>query len=457
MAERIARRLVLGAVLALLSSACTTSPTSTPPLAGPSGFALSFALTATPDAISQDGASQAKVVVTARDANAKAMSGVTFRLDMFVDGQPGAYGTLSGTTIVTDSNGAASAVYTAPPPPAASANPASCAPLATSLPLPGACVTIAATPIGSGFASGTVSQSVVVHLVPIGFILPPAGTPTPQFVITPIPVTTNVATNFDASSSCAGPATGTTPPLVCNPTSNVIVSYSWGFGDGAVATGRGASHSYRAPGTYTVTLTVVNDGGKFASVTQTISVAASALPTAAFVFSPNSPVIGQAVQFNASSSLAAPGRSLVSYVWNWGDGATGAGQLTSHTYTMAGQFNLTLTVTDDAGQSATAPQSVTVGLGNPSAVLTVTKIGGFAVQADGSQSTASGSSSIVIYRFIWGDGSADTVGQASSANHTYAAPMAPALSETFTVTLRVTDNAVPARSGLSQPVVVTEP
>ena len=312
MAERIARRLILGAVLALVSSACSVSPTSAPPLAGPSGFALSFALTATPDAISQDGVSQASIAVTARDVNAKAMSGVTFRLDMFVGGAAGAYGTLSGTTIVTGSNGVANAVYTAPPPPAAGSNPAFCAPQATSLLLPGTCVTIAATPIGNNFANGTVSQTVVIHLVPIGYILPPAPVPTASFLITPTPVSATVAANFDASASCAGTATGTPP--VCAATPNSIVSYQWSFGDGSSGMGKTIAHTFAAVGTYSVTLTVTNDGGKTASTTQSVSVTISTvtvpLPVPSFTFSPAQPAIGQAVFFNASTSTAAPGHTI---------------------------------------------------------------------------------------------------------------------------------------------------
>jgi PKD repeat protein len=457
MAKRIARRLILGAVLALMSSACTISQQNVPPLTGPSELALSFALTATPDSISQDGTSQSAIAVTARDANGKSISGLTFRMDIFAGGQAVDYGRLSGKTLVTGSDGRAITVYTSPPAPPPGANLPPCAPSVFSPLLPGTCITISATPISTGFTNGTNSQTVVIHLVPIGVILPPADTPTPQFVITPTPVTTNVTTNFDGSASCAGSAAGTTPPLVCNLSNNTIVSYSWGFGDGGAAMGRTASHTYSVPGSYTATLTVTNDGGRSASTSQAVLVGASALPTAAFVFSPSAAVIGQAIQFNASASRATAGRTLVSYVWNWGDGSTGAGQLASHSYTLAGVYNVTLTVTDDAAQSATIAQTVTVGLGNPIAVLTVTKTGGTNVQADGSQSTASGSSSIVIYRFIWGDGSADTVGPASSAVHTYPAPVPPALTSTFSVTLRVTDNAVPPRSGLSTPVVITVP
>jgi PKD repeat protein len=200
-------------------------------------------------------------------------------------------------------------------------------------------------------------------------------------------------------------------------------------------------------------LRVTNNGGKFDRTSTTITVAASALPTPSFVFSPSSPVISQAIQFNASASLAAPGRSLVSFAWNWGDGATSTGQLASHSYTLAGVYNVTLTVTDDAGQSATAPQTVTVGQGNPTAVLSVIKTGGTSIQADGSQSTASASSTIVSYTFIWGDGTQTGPQATPVASKTYLPPVAPALTSTFTVTLRVTDNAVPPRSGTASQTV----
>jgi PKD repeat protein len=439
MADRIARRLTLGAVLALVSSACNISSTTVPPLAGPSTFALSFAVTATPDSILQDGASQASITVTARDANAKGISGLTFRMDMFVGGVAGDYGKLSGKTIVTGADGKANAVYTSPPPPAAGAILQGCAPLATGIPLPGTCVTISATPISTGFGNGTVSQTVVIHLVPIGIVLPPANTPTPQFVITPTPVSTGVATNFDGSASCAGGATGT-PTAVCNPTSNTIVSYQWGFGDGGAAMGRTTSHSYSTPGSYTVSLTVTNDGGKFATTSQTITVAASAVPSAAFVFSPASPGVGQVIQFNASTSTAVAGHSIVSYVWNWGDGATGSGQLASHSYTAAGTYTVTLSVVDDAGQMSTTSTPVTVtssggGTGTATAAFTFSPASPNALQTvffNASTSTGSAGHAITIYAWDFGDG-VSALGV--SVSHSYAA------AGVFTVTLTVTDDA----------------
>jgi PKD repeat protein len=86
-------------------------------------------------------------------------------------------------------------------------------------------------------------------------------------------------------------------------------------------------------------------------------------PVAAFIYSPNSLTTGATVQFNASTSGDFDGDQL-SYNWTFGDGTSGQGITPTHSYTEAGNFTVTLTVTDsrsDPGPlSNTASQTIVV-------------------------------------------------------------------------------------------------
>jgi len=84
-------------------------------------------------------------------------------------------------------------------------------------------------------------------------------------------------------------------------------------------------------------------------------------PIPQFTYSPTTPSEDQLVVFDASASTAAPGRTIVQYRWNWGDGETGSGILEDHDWPTAGIYFVVLTVTDDAGVSASTTQVITVG------------------------------------------------------------------------------------------------
>lgn len=78
-------------------------------------------------------------------------------------------------------------------------------------------------------------------------------------------------------------------------------------------------------------------------------------PTASFIVN----CTNLACNFNGSASSDSDG-SIVSYAWNFGNGSTGSGATTSHTYAMAGTYAVALTVTDNGGATGTVSQNVTV-------------------------------------------------------------------------------------------------
>jgi PKD repeat protein len=199
-------------------------------------------------------------------------------------------------------------------------------------------------------------------------ILPPANQLPVAVSGGPYSGTAGIAVAFDGSASS-------------DPDGDTL-SFSWNFGDGANGTGARPSHTYAAPGTFTVTLTVDDGrGGTNSAGTQaTISPAANG-PPVAVAGGPYSGMAGIAVAFDGSGSSDPEGDPL-SFSWDFGDGETGTGARPRHVYAAAGSFNVQLAVKDGHGgvgnASSTAaiapiaipPDPVTVAPQNPVNVVT---------------------------------------------------------------------------------------
>jgi len=338
--------LALVTIIALpLSAACTVHQTTAPSESGPAEAALSLKLVAFPDRLAQDGAESSRLSVTAFDP-----AGHPIAVQVHLDVQPFGFGTLSTNpdgNLATTTDTAHPTTVTYVPPASTTGNTTT--------------VTIVASTIGVDANQGS-TQRVALTVMPAAAISGAA----PTAVMSLNPVATTYAVNraivFDGSASCGGPIVSGT----CTATSP-ISSYRWSFGDGGTSTAATAVHSFNV-GTYTVTLTVTNAAGLSASTSQSVTIVNAAAPTVSYSVSPGTIKVsaGNATTpnafFNAAASAAASGHTIVSYLWNFGDGTTTTttSPSASRFYGIANTYKTTLTVTDDLGQTSTGNLDVTV-------------------------------------------------------------------------------------------------
>lgn len=238
----------------------------------------------------------------------------------------------------------------------------------------------------------------------------------------------DVSASFDASTS--------------SDSDGSIVSYDWNFGDGTQATGNQVQKQF-APGDYVVALTVTDNRGGTATTTRPIkAVAPNVLPQAAF----ESSVVDLDASFDGGTSTDSDG-TIAAYAWSFGDGTTGSGRNVTKRYNSAGQYTVTLTVTDDRGGASTTTRTVEAVAPN------VLPVAGFQSNSndlvadfDGGES-ADSDGSIVSYAWNFGDG---TTGSGKTVSKSFAA------GGTYSVTLTVTDNRGGSASTTKQ-LTVTAP
>jgi len=241
---------------------------------------------------------------------------------------------------------------------------------------------------------------------------PPTATAaaTPTFGVAPL------AVNFTGS--------GTDPD-------GTIASYGWMFGDGGSSALQNPSHTYQSSGNFTATLTVTDNGGATGSKTISIAVGTNQPPTAVASATPTSGKAPLLVAFTGSGTDS--DGTIASYSWAFGDGGTSNTQNPSHTYQSPGNYNATLTVTDNGGAKGTSTVAITaVANQSPTAAVTAVPTSGpapLAVTFTGSGSDPDGT--IASYAWTFGDGGTSN---AQNPSHTYQT------GGNFIATLTVADN-----------------
>lgn len=234
-----------------------------------------------------------------------------------------------------------------------------------------------------------------------------------------------------------------------------IVSYEWDFGDGATGTGAVIDHRYDKTGTYRGSL-VLTDNGIPTPQTTEISFDVQVTTKANTVPAPNiraerKAMVHESIGFDATET-ADPDGSILSYVWDFGDGHRASGIETHHVYQFPGRYKVTLTVVDDdvAEQRLTASTTHVVDIALPQNMAPAASAGadlvvarGEIVQFDGSRSSDK-DGNVMAYAWDFGDGGTSPDARPVHAFH---------VAGTYQVELTVTDDGTPARSATSKLVV----
>jgi PKD repeat protein len=175
----------------------------------------------------------------------------------------------------------------------------------------------------------------------------------------PLSITFSGATiNEGATYSAVGSFTDPNPSAT---TWTAVVNYEDGSGlQPLKLSGKNFSlnHTYEVPGTYKATISITDNNG--ATDTNTATVLVNNVPpiVGTINISPSSVEINSAI--TASAPFTDPGmKDTHVAVWNWGDGKSTSGKVTeingsgtvtnTHTYTQAGIYTVTLSVTDNDG------------------------------------------------------------------------------------------------------------
>jgi PKD repeat protein len=235
----------------------------------------------------------------------------------------------------------------------------------------------------------------------------------------------------------------TSDPSLVDMTAGLQESWSFGDGSSTTTTGSGAvstTHAYASAGKYTVQLTVKDkDGGQSLAATSTVTIAWPQLTTSivGLPSSGHSPE-GSAVSVSANMSGGAPGTDQTNWAVTENGQLVAAGSSGAFTFTPAtpGTYQISLTVTDSAGNTAAANAS----LASDAVAPTVTLAGPYKAAPNSAISFTANAFDAVpavqaagyTYSWLFGDG-ASTTGTTGTVSHAYA------LAGNYTVSVTVTD------------------
>ncbi len=133
---------------------------------------------------------------------------------------------------------------------------------------------------------------------------------------------------------------------------------AWSLGDGNTSTQTQLDQTFLVPGTYTIHLAVSDLNGDLGNASATVTVWAP-LSVSATVSVPASSRDNAPLTANFTATVHG-GVPPYTVIWEYGNGSGSVGSTTSHRFTMAGTYSVTVKALDATGANATSEVNVTV-------------------------------------------------------------------------------------------------
>ena len=276
---------------------------------------------------------------------------------------------------------------------------------------------------------------------------------TTKVTVNPLVNQPPVISNITGTQTSFKPLVGTFSETSSDP-DGFITQWDWNFGDGQVFSTtnialKNPAHTYKLPGTYTVSLTVTDDGLPDGTNKKTATASipnfvvspppANQPPVALFTVDTNN--ISAPATINFTDGSTDSDGNIVSWLWEFETGRTRFynsqtyQRTVSHTFTKSGTYPVKLTITDDGNLTNTYILDIVVKNNPPIAILSafpnpvlsktqVNFFGNNSYDTDGN---------ITKYAWDFGDGASILQGN-TTETHIYAKP------GTYNASLTVTDN-----------------
>ncbi|KKN64527.1 hypothetical protein LCGC14_0490680 [marine sediment metagenome] len=193
--------------------------------------------------------------------------------------------------------------------------------------------------------------------------------------------------------------------------------FAWNFDDGSSSTELNPTHTYQNYGTYNVEFTASNGTSQQVTVVEVTLV--KPLSVNEIEYEINQGILTAQASFTG-------GVAPYTYNWQLGDGSTLTTQSITHNYLYSGDYQVTLTVTDNEGTEQTKVVDVT-------AVVPLSIDANVTVNDLSAQFNAQVTGGFNSYTYSWDFGDGSALSNLQNPIHTYQADGA------FNVTLSVTD------------------